>query len=88
MKQARNPGEGPGEDDKGVKTVGDETVQINIAMAWSHNTPPEVLAQLAKDSKVTVRYLVAINPNTSTEVILLLMQDEAKVVKEAAMERV
>lgn len=44
-------------------------------MKLDPDTPPEVLARLAKDPKVTVRRAVAWNPNTPPEVLAQLARD-------------
>ena len=50
------------------------------------NAPADVLAELAKDVDIDVRYAVAENKNTSVETLVFLSKDNNEWVREAANE--
>ena len=56
----------------------------NIDIAENPNTPPEVLAELARDEDEDVRCYVAENLNTPSKVLAELARDWDERVREAA----
>ena len=55
-----------------------------LELAENLNTPPEILALLAKDTEWYVRCMVAQNPSTSSEILALLAKDEDSSVSAAS----
>lgn len=68
-----------------IKTYQDWLSESSLSVlttANSHDTPPNVLAELARSLEYTVRYWVAANPSTPTEALYLLANDDLWSVRE------
>jgi len=64
-----------------VKTLKKVVASLNASL--NPSTPPEILAELSRDTVSHVRCNVAHNTSTPPEVLLILMVDDDRGVKEA-----
>ena len=61
-------------------SLGSQYSPVFSALAKNHNTPPEIIKSLA-ERRENIRIIIALNPNTRAETLVLLSDDQNRLVR-------